>query len=152
MEYNDYPILTDEQYKLLNEQFLATPNTRKENVFKIFCAIAELINATPILQTKVNLNIFNSLAFAEKEMQKCLSNLKANFNLELNKKEVADINIFVFLKKLAKIMQNLILWQQTEQKEYYKQFALSLNCCLNNVNLNLISALASSNINLHKFM
>ena len=155
MDYNDFPILTDEQYKQMQNKFnffLEKNFDRKQTTFKIYSILTECKNSLPFINEKVNLHIKESLNFALNKLNKMASNFEATFNFSSQKIEVNATNLFSFLKKLSNLLKIFIFWLNNEQKEYFKQFSINAAAELTEVLFNILSALENSKIDLYKFM
>ena len=153
MEYNDFPILNDEEYKFLENKFSENISfNRDENIFYIFSDLSILFNATPLLIAKSNSFIREGLEMAKSELEKLVENFNSTFNLKINKNEIKEKNLFNFLKMLANLQKKLIFWHKFEQKEYFKQFSLNTINSVNEILLSLTTALENSNIQLYRFM
>ena len=153
MEYNDFPILDDAKYKLMqdkfNEQFAFN---RKENVFLIYLELNQCVNSIPLLFSQVNSQICEQLKLAKQNLDKLISNFEATFNLPQQTKEIRQTTLFNLLKNIAKIEKNLINWLRQEQKEYFKQFALNaIEEIFNNLT-NLLNAVDAANLKLFKYI
>ena len=153
MEYNDFPILNDEEYKFLENKFKENVSfNREEKTFFIFNNLLALFNCCPMLIVKSNRNIKESLLKAKTEIEKLIENFNSTFNFKINKNEIKEINLFKFLKILANIQKNLIIWIKFEQKEYFKQFSINSLNCITEIVLDLAKALENSEIRLPRFM
>ncbi len=153
MEYNDYPILNDEEYKFLENKFNENISfNRDENIYYIFNDLLTLQNATPLLVAKSNQVLRQGLQMAEGELKKLVENFNSTFNFKINKNEIKEKNLFNFLKMLANLQKKLIFWHKFEQKEYFKQFSLNSLNTVNEILLGLVTALENSNIQLYRFM
>ena len=153
MEYNDFPILDDARYKLMqdkfNEQFAFD---RKENVFLIYLELNQCSDAIPLLFSQVNAQICEQLKLAKQNLDKLISNFEATFNLTRQTKEIRQTTLFNLLKNMAKVEQKLINWLQKEQKEYFKQFVLkSIEEIVNNL-INLLDTVDSANLKIFKYI
>ena len=153
MEYNDFPILDDARYKLMqdkfNEQFAFD---RKENVFLIYLELNRCSDEIPLLFSQVNTQICEQLKLAKQNLDKLISNFEATFNLTRQTKEIRQTTLFNLLKNMAKVEKNLINWLQQEQKEYFKQFVLkSIEEIANNL-INLLDAVDSANLKIFKYI
>ncbi len=153
MEYNDFPILDDARYKLMqdkfNEQFAFD---RKQNVFFIYSNLCECNLACPLLYNKLNKTLCDCLKQSKPKVELAISNLEATFNLHQNKTEIKEMNLFAFLTKLTNILKQINFWQQKEQKEYFRHFALQLSADLTEVLFDILSALQNCNIQLFKYL
>lgn len=153
MEYNDFPILDDAQYKLMRDEFGKNFDfDRKACAFEIYLVISECNRACPLLFGKVNKEICAGLTACKQELKHAISNLEATFNLHASNEAIKDINLFAFLSRLTKALKQINLWQQKEQKEYFRHFAVQLSA-------NVIAALNSvllpmekSNIQMFKYL
>lgn len=153
MNYNDYPILEEEQYKFLQEKFSESfAFDRKESTFLIYSALQECANACPQLYPKVNKALADCLKQCKGELDKAISNLEATFNLHTNNTEIKETNLFGFLTKISKTLLQINLWQQKEQKEYFKLFALQLSNGLINAMHQILLSLQTCNIQLYKHL
>ena len=155
MDYDDFPILTDEQYRQMQNKFnffLEKDFDRKQNVFQIYSFLNECKNLIPFLTEKVNSKIMESLNLALSKLNKTISNFEATFNFSNQKIEINEPNLFAFLKKLCLTQKLFVFWLKNEQKEYFKQFALNAAADLIELQFNILSALEQSKIDLFKFM
>ncbi len=153
MIYDDFPLLNDEQYELIKNKFIAEKNfNRNELAFYVYSDLLTCYNACPLLIVKLNKQIKESLNNCKSELAKIIENFEAVFNYKKDKIEIKEINLFNFLKKLANLQKNLINWQKFEQKEYYNQLIVNLLMQINEMLINLISALENSNVPLFRFM
>lgn len=153
MIYNDFPILNDEQYKIMQDKFNEHSSfNRKEIVYAIYNKLIICNTSCVFLSEKVNKHIRESLNNCKCEFEKTISNLEATFNLKNNKNELKELNFFKFLKILVEITKNLTFWHEKEEKEYFKKFSLNISISLINLILDLTSALEKSNITMYKFM
>ena len=153
MEYNDFPILDDARYKLMqdkfNEQFAFD---RKENVFLIYLELSQCANSIPLLFPQVNTQICEQLKLAKQNLDKLISNFEATFNLPQQTKEIRQTTLFNLLKNMANVQKKLIKWLRQEQKEYFKQFALNSIEEISNNLLNLLNAVDAANLKLFKYI
>lgn len=153
MEYDDFPILNENEYAFLNDKFNEQKTfNRSENVYTIFCVLNESLNALPFLMQEVNPNLRQSLTAVQQELNKIKENFNAIFNFKENNKEIKQINLFNFLKNVVILQKNSINWQKFEQKEYFKQFSCNLIAKFNDILLQLMSGLENANIKLFKYM
>ncbi len=153
MEYNDFPILNEEEYKFLENKFSENISfNRDEKVFSIFSNLIDLNNSASILIVQSNKILRESLIFAKNEFEKLIENFNSTFNFKINKNEIKEKNLFNFLKNIVNLQKNLIFWHKFEQKEYFKQFSLNTLSVTNEILLSLSKALENSNINTYRFM
>ena len=153
MEYNDFPILNEEEYKFLQNKFSEKVSfNREEKIVSIFSNLLDLFNSSPMLIAQSNQILKENLIFAKNEFEKLIENFNSTFNLKINKNEIKEKNIFNFLKTTINLQKNLINWHKFEQKEYFKQFSLNTLIAVNEILFHLISAIENSNVTLYKFM
>lgn len=153
MEYNDFPILDDAQYKLMRDEFGKNFDfDRKACVFEIYLALLECNNACPLLLGKVNKEICAGLTACKQELERALSNLEATFNLHTSNDALKEINLFAFLVRLNKALKQINVWQQKEQKEYFRHFAVQLSSNVISALSHILSALEKCNIQLFKYL
>ena len=153
MEYNDFPILNEEEYKFLQNKFSENVSfNREEKIVSIFSNLLDLFNSSPMLIAQSNQILKENLIFAKNEFEKLIENFNSTFNLKINKNEIKEKNIFNFLKTTINLQKNLINWHKFEQKEYFKQFSFNTLIAVNEILFHLISAIENSNVTLYKFM
>ena len=153
MNYNDYPILDDEQYDFLKNKYLQQKNfNRDEAAFYIYSDLLTCHNACPMLITKLNKFLRASLNECQAKLKELIENFEATFNYKKNKIEIKEINLFNFLKKLVNLQKNLINWQKLEQKEYFIQLINNFLKEINEMLISTLSALENSNVPLFRFM
>ncbi len=153
MNYNDFPILNENEYKFLENKYNNKKYfNREENIYIIFSMLNDCINAAPFLLLEVNAPIKDCLIDVKAQLEKINENLTAIFNFKENKKEIKKINLFNFLKNIAILQKNIINWHKNEQKEYFKQFSYGLIETLNDIFLRLTTQLEIANFRLFKFM
>lgn len=151
MDYNDFPILDDGQYKLLLDKFNEQSSfNRKENSFSIYLDLHQCANSIPLLFQQVNSQIAAQLQIAKQNLDAAISNFEATFNPPRQNIEIKESNLFNFLKNLAKIQKKLTNWLKFEQKEYFKQFILNLLENISTILTNILSNLESANLRIFK--
>ncbi len=154
MDYNDFPILTDEQYNFLQTKFenFSSPFNRKETVLKFFNELIECKMSLPFIKEQTNYIIKKSLNAALKKFESIISNLNATFNFSINTSATKEINIFCLLKKISNLIKINVFWANLEQKEYFKHYSLKILNELSIILYDILSALQNSQINIFKFM
>ena len=154
MNYNDFPILNDDKYKMIQaeyEKFL--PFNRKNIITKIYLLLEECRHLCFGLNKRFNTHIDFAINDTKHELERVMDNFHSIFNIKPDyKKEIAEFNLFHFLKKLINCIKEILAWNSKEDKEYYKKFSDStLNILLTCIS-NLIQSLENSNIHIFKFM
>lgn len=153
MRYNDFPILNDNEYKFLNEQFNNSSFNKKEILTKICFELNTIINFNftnkEKFNNKIKQEIFNGIEIANK----WLNNFSSQFNISLKSTtNIVNINIFSLLKKFNTVIYQLTTLIKHESKEYYKSLAIN---CINEIistSSNILQALNESNLILFKYM
>lgn len=153
MNYNDFPILTNQEYQLMNENFSTIQPNRKAQISKICFEINTCKNSTLTLSNKFNKKICDSLNQTHTTLEKLLNNLTSTFNInETSNNTIVDMNIFSFLNKVVNIISLIQVWSTTEEKTYYKSIAQKSIVELLNILNSLIKSLQLSNVQFFKYM
>jgi len=150
--YNDFPILNNEQYSFLNNQFSNKPDRTffANNLNNKIMVCISYFNG---FNFKVNEKIKQALLNTKLTLEQSLENLKANFKINKNQTPIAkDFNIFSFLKSLTEILNTTNSWLLEEEKFYYKQFIKNLNISIIDSAKKILTALEKSNLHLFKYM
>lgn len=154
MNYNDFPILSNEDYYLLNTQYSNQQKPdRKNHIYKICNELNTIVYSCFELAPKHNTIIKRALESTREISAKLLNNLNEVFNLtNTTSKNYANTNIFTLTKQISKASSRFINWASLEEKEYYKNLSLKSSTelleCLNNI----LNALELSNVKLFKHM
>ena len=84
MNYNDFPILSNEEYNLMNEHFNNNHQTdRKTQLFKILTILNNCFNICIGLTSLYNLKINNAINNTKKCIEKNINNINSTFNIEI---------------------------------------------------------------------
>lgn len=152
MMYNDFLILSNESYSLLNQQY---QNTSKDRKFFANILYTELQDCLSLCNTikDINPSLKKQLATSKSILNQILENLTANFNIQkLEQKEIVQFNIFTFVNKLTQTLTITTSWQNSEEKFYYKTFIKNVNLSILNITKNILITLENSNVILFKHM
>lgn len=154
MKYNDFPILNNDEYNLINSHFFNTEKfDRKTTLIKICNNISCCKNLCLELSSKHNLKIRNAINHTYEILNKLNENLSSSFNLNiLPNNTIKTCSLFDFMKKITNINSLILEWSKNEQKEYFKSIALNTMKDLVDILKAIISALEESNIILFKHM
>ncbi len=152
MKFNDFPILSDNDYLVLNSKYTQQTN-RKSHIFTIYMELKNLHSSCFELKDKFNANVSNTIEQTRNCVLKLSNNLSELFNLDPNQNtQIKNFNIFYFMKKITKLISLYSEWITYEDKEYFKQTAQKsikeLSHCLSNI----LNALELSNIYIFKHM
>lgn len=154
MNYNDFPILNNEQYDLLQQNYNSNKTDRNTHINHILINLHEC-KFTCLNIKDCNKNITVAISNTLTTIDSIINNFNTLTNAPLNTTttlKVNNFNPFKFLNKLLNCISLFYNWQNNESKDYFKNLAntyyLDLNKCL----ANIISALEQSNIRLYKYM
>lgn len=148
MMYNDNPILTEYEYKLLQEQYNNTLfSDRKSSIVKICSILNDCKSSCQFLSKQVNPQIRFEILNAYSELSTILENLQHN-----SETQSKELSLFTFLTKISNAMEEFLLWQKHEDKEYYKNLVHSNLTSLNKIQTKILSSISKSNIKIFKFM
>ena len=154
MNYDDFPILNDENYKMIQSQYdKFLPFNRKTCIDKIYILLEECRHFCFGLDKRYNKNITISITNVKKTLEQIMDNFHAVFQIDVEyKKQINEFNIFTFIKKIITCIIEIKNWNLKEEKEYYKKLSNNcLNILLNSLS-DIISALEKSNLIIFKYM
>lgn len=154
MNYNDFPILSNEQYDLLQQNYSNYKTDRNTYINRILAGLHEC-KFTCLNIKDCNKNITLSISNTLSTIDLIINNLSNLTNAPVsyeNTVKISNFNVFKFLGKLLNCLNLFHNWQNDESKDYFKNLAntyfLDLSKCLSNI----ISALEQSNVRLYKYM
>lgn len=154
MNYEDFPILSNQEYELINSHFSKREKFDRKTILNKICN--ELIICKNIClesKSKYNKKICSALEKSLIILNKLNQNISSCFNIVNSQSQTMKIfNLFDFMKKLISISSLVFSWFEHEPKEYYKNLAGKTNRELLQVMENIISALNNSNIITFKHM
>jgi len=153
MIYNDFPILNDNDYKLLNEHFSLQQFNRKNIINQLCNELNVVANICLEIKNSHNNKIKTAIENTQKTVSKLFDNFSSLFNIyPTTSKTILNTNIFSFFKRLTKILELLTNWEQNETKEYYKTLTQkSINEITKELN-GLFVSLENSNFYFFKHM
>ena len=153
MEFNDYPILTDDQYNLMRQEYQSSLFFDRKNIaHKLFYILNDCNNMFYSINIKFNLKTTNAITNLNKEISKICESLAINFNIENSVSQVKDFNLFKYLRNISLAMNELIIWLTHEEKEFYKKTIQSFFSLLLEKENELFLKLEQSNIQFYKHM
>ena len=153
--YNDFPILSNNEYEKLKEQYNSANNFSRIQPLNQICSLIHDCNNSFQLNCnqKINNKIKSELTESNSTLIKILENLKTTFTVELNNtKSITSFNLFSYLKKLMTCIRLLNNWLKYEKKEFYKSIIISTRSDIENIILNLFTQLEKINIYFFKYM
>lgn len=154
MDYNDFQILNDEEYKIIEEQYNNfRPQADHQIVAKNTIA---LLNNLKVLSSQAsayyNKKISNELISALPILEKTISNLQYNFHPTKAETTSNPCNIFNILKLYNQTTLNLfVLFQATDKQSLRKILSADIYSLVNAFNKILIQ-MENSNITFYRFM
>lgn len=152
--YNDNPILSNEDYLLISQQYQkAKVYQRTESLGRLLNVIAlgkQFCFAPP---TQLNKKLTLAVKQTGAVINTVLDNLSTAFNVEKDKiYEIRQVNIFSFIKSLSEACKLSLEVYLHEEKEYIKQICLSNIKLLNEEIVKLLALLEISEVRTFKFM
>lgn len=152
MKYEDFPILQNEQYNLINEQFANRKYNRKTITTLLSNQISCCLNSFRIAETNYNKKISTALVETQTILNKQINNLSSLFNIQIQNHTFKETNIFIALKKLTAIITTYNNWSEQEEKEYYKKLAIKSSNELLQQLTKILSTMAESEFCFFKHM
>lgn len=154
MNYNDYSILSDNEYLKIAEQYKnqnqTTPNCSLEKAFEL---IETCKNSLQMSNNFKNYKIKNELKNHYQTLYRLSNNLKLTFSLKTNNNKVfTDFNIFTYISNLIIIQNNLNNWLKLENNSKYGILIINIKNEINNLIISILDILSKSNIIFFKFM
>lgn len=148
MQYDDYKILTDEEYSKLNSQYNQNQTTdRIKYIHKITIQLQNIVNSYLIETPSITLN---SIIKELKDIcKKILSNLPQN---NMSNNSFLHCNIFKLLEISNDIILEFTTWLCNENKEYYKKIVIHSINDLSIHNKKIFEKIQNLNIKIYKFM
>ena len=154
MIYNDFPILTETNYKTMQEEFNSTNNfSRQQHANSICNLLNQLIVNKLFTSLKINSNVKNILIENNQKLIKIYNNFCSIFSITNKQIEtINNLNIFKYINSISTINQNLTCWLISEKKEAYKNILLSTKCELEEILTNTSLCLEKCNFYFCKYM
>ncbi len=154
MMYNDYQILSNDQYSFLNLQYQNEQAFVRKDIILNICNELNLCKVLCLgLKNNYNKQVSNSIKSTFNLLDKNLNNLssicKSN-TIQTN--VIKQCTIFELFKKLTTISSFLLNWISHESKEYYKTLAINTAKDINSTLTEISTALISSHVQLFKHM
>ena len=153
MNFNTFPLVTNDELQILKNNFSYQQiRDRKESIKDAYFSVQKCKSLLLGQNTKFNNKIQSSL----NETNHCLDSIIENFNSTFNPPKtiinITNFNLFGFIKNLLDAISKLNNWCNDENKEHYKNIAISSAKNLIKCSKEILSALENSNIRLFKFM
>ncbi len=152
MNYDDFPILKNEDYQILNEQFNIVQFDRKSTLKNLCSELSVCSNSCLSLYSLHNSKTQKALKETHICLEKIFGNLTSFFNISHKNDTILNLNLFSFLKKISSLINGFLNWAKLEHKEYYKSLAFkSAEEICNHLKI-IFSSLEESNILTFKHM
>jgi hypothetical protein len=152
MNYDDFPILNNEAYNLINAEY-TKQNTcnRNQHIYKIFTLISkcESFSIPKSLNIKIK-TIINNLLKILGNIKENLKTIENNANFSL--KNTINFNLFEFLNIFLNILLEFILWKSTEHKDYILSIITNGELSIARELISSIEVLKSLNITIFTYM
>ena len=154
MSYNDFQILTDSEYFLLNSQYEQARKIKNKNIIiQIEKTLDECISCCNDKNTKLNTKTQSLINQTKQQLTNILNNLTATFNISINQNYNENkLNIFTLGEHVTDLINLHHQWILIEEKEYYKNIAIKNNSDLIFILKNIFSALKDSFVLTFKHM
>jgi len=147
--YNDFPILSSNDYQAIQEQYENVLfSDRKTCLSKICLLLAECKSSCQFILKQVNNLIEPAIVHASKEISTILENLQ----YDSSNSQAKNLDLFAFLTKISHTIEEFLLWQEHENKEYYKTLIFSNLTSLSKIQTKILSAISKSNVKIFKYM
>lgn len=154
MTYNDFPILDDQHYALLNSHYSNKQDFNRVNTaHKLFTELFNTKTVCSAIPANFNTKIKLALNDCYLTLNKLTENISTTFNIDPPSiKSIKSCSIFTLIKKLLSLLKLFNEWQTNEIKEYYKNIATKsldeLFCEADK----LLTAINESNVYIFKHM
>ena len=154
MNYNDFPIIAENDYNLINQHYtLNKQKDRNDLVFSIYKILKSCSLSLFQVEKKYNQNILKTLTQSNNILTKLQNNLISTFNIPpFQAKHINNFSVFSFLKELNNIITLFIEWKNTETKLYYQKIIDNSLLEIINLQISLLDVLNQSSIFFFKHM
>lgn len=152
MNYNDFPIMNDEDYLKLNTLYSQPQTDKHRLMFDLCTKLNQCRNMCFFITDNHNKKIKDSLLGASKTLTKLFNNFSSTFNIQPSNNQITEGNIFLFMKLLNSTIKLLQSWAEIEKKEYYQKLISNSSLEILEILDQLFGALLTSNISFFKHM
>lgn len=154
MNYDDFQLLTDSEYFLINSHYSSSSKTNHQELINEICdALFVCTNYCKTINGKLNLKLQKIFNETNQKLDLILNNLISTFNISntqnLNNEKP---NIFSICEHLINLINLHHNWILNEEKEYYKKLAINNFNELIIILKNIFSALKNSFVLTFKYM
>jgi hypothetical protein len=121
MDYNDFPILSNQEYELINSHFSIEKFERNYFLKNLLNELNSLKNSK--IESNLNKKLKVSIDKSNQILIKLFDNLASMFNIQIQSSSIQEINLFAFLEKLINLATLFSIWKQNETKTYYQSIS-----------------------------
>lgn len=153
MKYDDFPILDNTTYQILQEQYTNQQPDRHKLIGKIFNKL-NMLSTCELLNLKhFNKSILSSTENSKSTISEIIKNFCQTFTIEPNtNNHIKTINIFSFLYEMLDTINLIEHLIEVNTKAYYKTFLNQLISTLQQSISTILSSLQHSTIHFFKYM
>lgn len=155
--YNDFPLLGQDEYFLLANEYDKTIQTydRKSQLALIINSLESSLHSCMSADKNINYKIRQAIENTLNEISRILDNLYSSFNISndiSSRKNIITFNIFSLLKQINQSTIHFQYFYENEEKIYYKKIASNSIQTLLNCSDIIIDKLEKCNIQIFKHM
>ena len=109
MEYNDFPILTNDEYDKMKNEYLNKLNNNNETFINNICFnLFECVSICNGLNGSTDKTLRTIIEKAKIEINELYSNISFSYKIEQKPKtEVKDFNVFILMRNIIKIITSI---------------------------------------------
>lgn len=153
MNYNDFQILSNEEYEIINNHFLQTQKHDRKTLLNEIClTIVNCRNSCHNFYNNVGLKLKTALNECLAILSKIYENYSTTFNIEIKSNEIKNISLFSFVNNIISAIHLNTNWILIEEKEYYKNLGKKTNIELFDIVNKLLKSLNESSFYFFKHM
>lgn len=154
MNYNDFPILANDDYNILKNEYLnKIKSETNDNVSKVFSILVLCKNICFGLNPTYNIKIQRCTNNIKNDLSKLLDDLKFTFKLnETANQDINTFDIFFLTHNLLEGIEIIVDILRSEINNYNRRLFSSIELVLTKSIKNILSALKDSNIILFQHM
>lgn len=156
MNYDDFPILDDMTYKIMQEQY-SLSNTDQADRYEILATalncLATLLNCEISNTDQFKKSIVLALNNSKIRIENIYNSILKTFNTDPVKiNHTRSYNIFEYLNKLLSIFINIDKLENVQEKPYYKQNLNQNKNAILEIISNILSSLESSSVHFFRYI
>jgi len=154
MIYNDFKILSDNEYLKIAEHYNSTIKLEQNEIVSIlFQSVNNLINQLSLSNLSTNHKIKNELNNQKLVLNKLKNNLSLLFSIKNPQLiQFNNFNIFNYLCNLTNIQNIFNDWLKIDNKNKHYNFILNSKYEINNLIISLLNVLSNLNVKIFNKM